>query len=177
MAANLLSYSRFYNFVGNVLGQSGVQRRYETGAASLYALGSGNSANRVTVANDPNVGLTLMRWGNYDTVNAASRFLPSEVPSSLTGAQAPYSNPVPANNILPSSFYLTAKPVWWPSAKAWPPIGPEVSGGNASSVGGHVYTLPAQDCFLNTMRGAANGAGGPYTFNANTCYGKPPRPI
>jgi hypothetical protein len=176
MAANLLSYSRFYNFVGNVLGQSGIQTRYETGASTIFSLGSGNSANGVTVANDSNVRLTLMRWGNYDTVNGASRFLPSEVPSSLTGVQAPFSNPVPANNLLPSSFYLTAKPAWWPSAKAWPPIGPDVAGGNVSSVGGHAYTIPAQDCFLNTMSGASNGTGGPYTFNASACYGKPPRP-
>jgi hypothetical protein len=171
MAANLLSYSRFYNFVGNVLGQSAVQ------SGSVYSIGGGNSANGVTVANDPNVGLTLMRWGNYDTVTATSRFVASEVPTSLAGAQAPFSNPVPANNALPSTFYLPAKPAWWPSTKAWPAIGPDVTGGNAPGVGGHVYTIPAQDCFLNTMGGASNGAGGPYTFNANTCYGKPPRPI
>jgi hypothetical protein len=171
MAANLLSYSRFYNFVGNVLGQSGIQ------TGSVYSIGGGNSVNGVTVANDPNVGLTLMRWGNYDTVTATSRFVASEVPTSLTGAQAPFSNPVPANNSLPSTFYLPGKPAWWPSAKAWPVIGPDVSGGNGPIARGLVYTIPAQDCFLNTMHGPSNGTGGPYTFNANTCYGKLRRPI
>src|SRR5207245_828379 len=130
MAANLLSYSLFYNFVGNELGQPWIQ------TGSVYSLVGGNRANGVLVANDPNVGLTLMRWGNYDTVTATSRFVASEVPTSLTGAQALFSNSVPANNSPPSTFYLSGKPAWWPSTKAWPPIGPDVSGGNGPIAGG-----------------------------------------
>jgi hypothetical protein len=121
-----------------------------------------------------------MRWGNFDTVNAASRFVTSEVPSSLTGVQAPFSNPVPSSQSLPASFYLSSKPAWWTSSKPWPAIGPDVSGGNIAAAGGHVYSIPAQDCFLNVMGGIANGIGPVRDFNANTCYvtptNLPPRP-
>jgi hypothetical protein len=163
----LLSFTRFFNVVGNVLGQTGIQSGYETGSNPIYSLGGGNGLN-----SDPNVPVTLMRWGNYDTVNAATRFVSTEVPSSLSGVQAPYSNPVPANNNLPASFYYSSMPAWWPTAKAWPPIGPEVSGGNLAGVGGHANTIPAQDCYLNIMSGASNGTGGPYSFNASTCYSR-----
>jgi hypothetical protein len=167
---SLLAYSRFYNFVGNVLGHTGTQKGYETGIP-IWVLGTGNRANNITVATDPNVALTLMRWGNYDTVNAASRFEPKEVPSALTGNQAPFSNPVPNSRDLPPSFYLTRKPSWWPASKPWPLIGPDVTGGNVSGVAGHVYTIPAQDCFTNVMGGPANGTGGVLKFNAGACYG------
>src|ERR1700734_3856575 len=105
MASQLLPYSRFYNYVGNVLGTPGVQTSYENGPAPIYFIGKGRSDQGVTIQDDPNVETTLMRWGNYDTVSAASRFAPEEVPSKLTGVQAPFSNPVPASKILPASFY------------------------------------------------------------------------
>jgi hypothetical protein len=81
-----------------------------------------------------------------------------------------YANAVPAATALPVSFYLSAKPAWWPSGKAWPPIGPDVAGGNIPNVGGHAYTIPAQDCYLNVMGGAASGTGGVLTFSASRCY-------
>ncbi len=165
------AYSRFYNAIGNVLGKTGVQTSYNSGALPIISIGSGNSNGTVTVPSDLNVGLTLMLWGNYDTFNAAARFVSSEVPSLLSGVQAPFLNPVPLSQTLPASFYLNAKPKWWPASKAWPPIGPDVTGGNVAGVGGHVYTIPAQDCFFNVMGGPANGTGSVLSFNANTCYG------
>jgi len=167
---SLLAYSRFYNFVGNVLGHSGTQTGYETGSP-IYVLGVGNRANGVIVPTDPNVVATLLRWGNYDTVNAAARFEPSEVPSVLSGPQAPFSNPVPASHNLPASFYLSRKPLWWPARKAWPPIGPDVTDGDVPGLGGHAYTIPAQDCFTNVMKGPGDGTGGILRFNAAKCYG------
>ena len=113
------------------------------------------------------VTLTTRRAGA--AANEAVRWESSEVP---TGAE--YPNSVPASHTLPASFYLSAKPNWWPSAKAWPPIGPDVTGGNISGVGGHAYTIPAQDCYTSI--------GGTLTsFNAATCYpisggGAPPAP-
>jgi hypothetical protein len=172
----LLSFSRFYNFVGNVLGTAGTSAIYETypggpgGGVAIFDLGAGNSENSVTVPPDPNVRTTLMRWGNYDTVTGAARWNASEVPSNLSGAQAAYSNPVPPNQTLPASFYLSAKPGWWPAAKAWPPIGPDVTGGNIANTGGHAYTIPAQDCFA-AMGGPADGTGPVLTFNSTNCYG------
>ncbi len=69
---------------------------------------------------------------------------------------------------LPSSFYLTSRPAWWGSMP-FPATGPDVTGG--SGPGGHSYGNPARACFLNVMHGTDGGAGGPYTFNASTCYG------
>ncbi len=69
---------------------------------------------------------------------------------------------------LPNSFYLTSRPAWWGSMP-FPATGPDVTGG--SGPGGHSYGNPARACFLNVMHGTDGGAGGPYTFNANTCYG------
>jgi hypothetical protein len=169
---NLLSHSRFYNFVGNVLGHTGTQTQYisSSGGSPIYELGTGNSANGVTVTPDPLVQSTIMLWGNYDTVNATSRFLASEVPTVLTGIQSLLSSILPSSNNLPASFYTSSRPIWWPSSKPWPLIGPDVTGGNVSGVAGHAYTLPAQDCFAS-MGGPVNGTGGVLSFNAANCYG------
>lgn len=179
MPIDLLAYSRFYNMVGNVLGRTSWQTKYESTTAfdsAIYIFGAGASANGVTVPFDANVQSTAMLWGNYDTFNAASRFVSGEVPSGLTGLQQPYANPVPANNTLPASFFYSSQPSWWPSGKAWPPIGPDVMGGNVSGVGGHAYTIPAQDCFLTTMGGPSDGTGSVLSFNAATCYSGAPPP-
>lgn len=183
----ILSFQRFHNIVGNVLGQTGIQRTYSgKGSRSVYILGEGNG-----LKTDPNVARTLLRWANYDVVTGANRFCggasdtgwsticgaTSEVPVNLSGVQSSYANPVPrygdtgaGQSNMTASLYYSSQPTWWPSGKPWPPIGPDVTGGNVSDVGGHVYTIPAQDCFLNVMRGNSNGTGGPYTFNESICY-------
>jgi hypothetical protein len=166
-------FSRFFNIIGNVFGQSGVQTSYQKTSSSgsepaIYVLGTGTET--CCQSGDANTASTLMRWGNYDTVNAAVRFVATEVPSGLTGVQAPYANPVPPTQALPASFYLPGKPAWWPASKVWPAIGPDVTGGNIPNVGGHAYTIPAQDCFTTTMSGPANGTGGVLSFNASNCY-------
>jgi hypothetical protein len=169
----LWPYSRFFNIVGNVLGDT---RRphttYQTTPSggstnvSIYSFGTGTVT--CCQGGDNNVLTTVMRWGNYDTLNGAVRFVTSEVPSTLSGAQAAFSNPVPAQ-VLPASMYLPGKPNWWPSSKAWPPIGPDVTGGNIANVGGHAYTIPAQDCYTG-MGGPAEGTGSVLSFNAANCY-------
>src|SRR5690242_12784515 len=180
VAMDIRAYSRFYNLIGNVLGQSGTSNGYQSGSKPVFRIGGGNSANGVTVPSDSLVASTLMRWGNYDVVTGAVRWCgnsanpgwtttcasTSEVPTSLSK----YANAVPATTSLPASFYLSAKPAWWPSGKAWPPIGPDVTGGNIPNVGGHAYTIPAQDCYLKVMGGAASGTGNVLTFSASQCY-------
>jgi hypothetical protein len=163
----LLSYSRFFNVVGNVLGQTGAQTSY----SEIYGmLGSGNSSNGVTVPSDPNVAATLYRWGNYDTVTAAARFNSAEVPSKLAGSQSPYSQFLPASQALPPSFYRTTRPHWWPASKPWPSIGPDVSGGNIPEAGGHAFTNPAEDCYFNVMHGPTDGTGPVLNFSPGACY-------
>jgi len=166
------SFSRMYSAIGNVLGTTGTNTVYMNGSStnSVYRIGGGNGA----VPSEPNVAATLMLWGNCDSASGfgACRFVSSEVPSALSGTQAPFSNPVPASNVLPPSFYYASKPSWWPTAKAWPPIGPDVSGGNISGVSGHAYAIPAQDCYANVMGGPTNGTGPVLSFNAARCYGQ-----
>jgi hypothetical protein len=170
---DLLSFSRYYNVIGNVLGTSGNSNNHECSNSSgsscgrfspnIFRLGypgeSATTGSEAGVNPDGQVKATLMRWGNYDTVSAAVRFVNAEVPSALSS----YANAVPGSQSLPASFYLASKPSWWPSATAWPPIGPDVAGGNIASVAGHANTIPAQDCFTSISGLLAN-------FNAATCY-------
>lgn len=194
----LESYNREDNVIGNVLGQSSsFNTSYQTqlgpgGGAAIYDLGAGNTEASVTVPNDSSVASTLMRWGNYDTYNGAVRWLSSEVPSGLSV----YANAVPASQALPPSFWLSSQPSWWPSGKAWPAIGPDVATGNvgmcsslstysgsratassqcpsgtlSTAWASHVNSIPAMDCYLNTMGGPADGSGNSLAFNASTCY-------
>jgi hypothetical protein len=180
VSVDIRAYSRFYNLIGNVLGQNGTSNGYQSGSRPVYKIGSGNSNSTRTVPSDPLVAATLMRWGNYDVVTAAVRWCgnssdpgwtsicrsSSEVPAGLSK----YANAVPVTTTLPGSFYLSAKPAWWPFGKAWPPIGPDVTGGNLPGVGGHAFSIPAQDCYLNIMRGSASGTGPVLSFNASICY-------
>lgn len=157
------------NFIGNVLGsaeQSALgltlatkalwptTRSWDTVAYGwtfgYTSIGdSGSNSLDSTTAYD-----TALFNGNYDNID-----------KSLTwGSGTPQS--------LPPSFYLNAKPAWWRSNVAWPAIGPDVTTGNGP--GGHTYLTSsnsAMDCFYNVMGGSDGGAGGPYNFNASTCYG------
>lgn len=197
-AVHLESYSRFYNFLGNVLGYSGFTKYQNLGGydtTSIYDLNWGGSASGDSIPNDSNVSRTLMRWGNWDNVTGATRWCgnssdtgwsttcgsTSEVPSTI----ASFPNSVPTagdtgigQSAMPSSLYLSLKPNWWPGSIPWPAIGPDITGGNIPGTGGHAYLNPAANCYLNVMKGSVNGSGGPLSFNAGTCYpqGQPPVP-
>jgi hypothetical protein len=163
---HLWAFTRYYNLIGNVIGQTGYYNTYEAdltnSATAVYSLGAADGES--SSPNDPLTKSTLMRWGNYDSVNAANRFVASEVPSGLSL----YANPLPASNSLPPSFYLSAQPSWWGSMP-WPPIGPDVTGGNLPGVNGHAYMIPARNCWLNVMGGKI-GTSGALSFNAGNCY-------
>ena len=178
-AYHVYNGNRYFNVIGNIFGQPGYHTVYTSAPAStidsapngdlsIYVLGFSGNEGLYDGAhpNDPLVASTLLRWGNYDTVSGAARFLSSEVPSTAPG----YANAVPGNQSLPASFYLSIKPSWWGSMP-WPAIGPDVTGGNMANLGGHVYLTPAANCYLNIMHGPADGTGGFLTFNANNCYG------
>ena len=172
------SYHRFYNVIGNVLGTTGQNTVYLANQSfsnsDVYSVGLGGSA-----ANDPNVNSTLMLWGNCDSATGftACRFNANEINAGTAFISLPTSqqvgyNPTPASHTLPASFYYSSKPSWWPSAKPWPIIGPDITGGNISGVNGLVYTNPAADCYT-TLGGLANGTGPQLTFSEATCYGAP----
>jgi hypothetical protein len=173
LAMQVYAYNRGYNVIGNVLGTSGYHTQYESSGSvgsrtscwtSVFGLGwpaSGTSCLQLT--NDPLVRSTLLRWGNYDTVNASVQWNQSEIPTS--GAAFINGNAVPANHNLPPSFYLSTKPGWW-GPVPWPAIGPDVTGGNISGVAGFVYSIPAQTCYSQTPR----DINGLLLFNADSCY-------
>jgi hypothetical protein len=172
---DLWSYNRNYNFVGNVLGTTGKQGRYQcdgdsastcnrySGGGAVFRLGYPADSTALAdagVGYDSQVAATSLRWGNWDNVNNSGRFISSDVP---TGVQ--YPNAVPTSQTLPASFYLGGPPAWWSSsfgAVPWPAIGPDVAGGNISGASGHAYKIPAQLCFESvTISG----------FSSAACYG------
>jgi hypothetical protein len=161
---------RFQNVIGNVLGTSGYHNNYQATVSSsgsqytsIFSLGIYPEGGETS---DALVQSTLLRWGNWDVVNNAARFVTSEIPSGLGS----FATLVPSTTALPASFYLRSKPLWWPNGKAWPAIGPDVSGGNMANTGGHAYTIPAQDCYSNNMGGPSDGVGSALSFDAAACY-------
>lgn len=181
IAINDYARNRYMNVVGNVLGTAGYHTVYTSaptsatssgnstsGDLSVFVVGfSGNDGTiqSSTVTNDLPTVNSLMRWGNFDTVNNAVRWVASETGSNAVtypGLSAPSQS-------LPASFYLSARPSWWGSMP-WPAIGPDVTGGNVSNVGGHAYLTPAASCYLNVLAGLTDGTTGILTFNANKCY-------
>jgi hypothetical protein len=210
--------SRAFNVVGNVLGQPGYQTNYESYATSnsggvnggdtvnhtIYVLGwSGYNGwggcqdhTGSNVACDALVRSTLMRWGNWDVVTNGVKWDSTEAsPAAVAYANANFTSSYFSSlaHTLPASLYLSSKPSWWPSGKAWPPIGPDVSSGNlgtcsgtyagaqatssaqctggtlTSRWSGTANSIPAQDCYLNVMQGAPDGTGSVLAFDASLC--------
>jgi hypothetical protein len=213
--------NRNINIVGNVMGTAGYHTQYQayatststfSGAAneykSIYDLGGGGTGDACSLSPgsstlcDPLTFTTLMRWGNYDTVNAAIRWNATEAsPAANTYVNANFTSTYFSSlaQTLPNSLYYSSTPSWWPSGKTWPVIGPDVSTGNVGTCSGGTYTgslattasqctggtlssawashaisNPAMDCYLTTMDGPANGSGSALTFNAAACYGNSP---
>jgi hypothetical protein len=211
------SNSRYTNNIANVLGTHGFHNAYQETSAAIWAVGDGNGATTPPRPTDIVVGTTMLRWANYDTVTNAVRFCGSASNSGwatacASASEVPTAAPVYPNSVptvgdtgagqspIPASFYLTSKPSWFGSA-AWPPIGPDVSGGNvgqcsgtlntpghfsglpattntqctgtslATGWAGHVNANPAMNCYLNVMGGVPDGTGGVLPFNPSACYG------
>jgi chitodextrinase len=205
-AIGFSAFARYMNVIGNVLGSVAWHNVYQyvattaTGQAcaggtckDVYDLGySANTLGQKGAApNDPRVGQTLFRWGNYDVVNNSVQWNASEVPSG----DAYYPNPVPATQSLPASFVYSSKPSWIPAGTSWPLIGPDVSAGGISMctsgtylnslvlnsaqcaggtstavMAGHAQPNPAMQCYLNVMSGTPDGTGSMDTFNPASCY-------
>lgn len=179
------AYSRYSAAVGNVVGLAGVSSTYECNApdqpncdgftgGAVFRLGyichGGAPCSQLSGLKDGVVKTTLMRWGNWNPITNAVRWCgnsldtgwsttcssTSEIPTTVD-----YSNAVPTVETLPASFYLADKPSWFGSI-VYPPIGPDVSGGNVSNTGGHANKIPSRVCYESL---------GAYTdFNAAVCY-------
>jgi hypothetical protein len=178
VAVELDEMHRFFNVIGNVLGDPGFTVNYAGADPTIYMLGE-TDWSAWNAAPDALTTSTLLRWGNYDTVNAATEWSTSDVPTSLTGAAAAFDNSAPASQTLPASFFLSSKPSWWITpwgTPPWPAIGPDVTGGPGKT--GHAYAIPAELCYQNTPNDPnyPQDPSGLYVklFNAGQCYGQPP---
>lgn len=191
-AFTLEANNRDVNIVGNVMGDASLWTTYQgqtmDGCSTptlTYDIG-GNGCSSPGLAADARTAATMLRWGNWDDITSTSPTTDgdqtgtrwcgnssstgwaarcgsvSEVPTGITN----FSNAVPSTETLPTSLYLSAKPSFFGS-DPWPGIGPDVSGGSVTNLGGHVTLNPAAKCFFTTMGGATDGSGGPYTF---TCW-------
>ena len=207
-------YVRTYNIVGNVMGEPGYHTGYQTYATSTGAISGGpeslsiysiglasqdscNASSSLTVC-DPLAFNTLMRWGNYDTVNNAVRWNSTEAsPGAVAYVNANFTSSYFSSlaHTLPNSLYYSSQPSWWTSSVSWPPIGPDVSSGNLGICSGgtyaggqaissgqctggtlttawasHANAIPALVCYLSVMNGPPDGSGSALSFDANTCY-------
>jgi hypothetical protein len=205
LSINNMAYSRYTNYVANVLGFGGHASAYQYLMSALLDCGSGgnglifaigdsdqNVASATcgygySVSNDLTSSGTIMRWGNWDATNASVR-----TSSSEAGANAPtypgLSSPSTSWSDFPS-LYLAGQPGWWvfPSGSSapWPGIGPDVTGGNISGAAGHAFLNPAANCYLKVLGGRTDGSTGVLNFNGKSCYGSssaspgsaPPPPI
>jgi hypothetical protein len=164
--------NRYHNYIGNVLGLSGFQTAYSDivsstvcctnapwGNYAIFTIGWSGNYGQTTPANGANdtlAGTSMMRWGNYDVMNAAVQWNSAEVPSGFsdtTGSPSIYANAVPSSHTLPASFYYSSQPSWWATpygTPPWPAMGPDVTGGNVPGVGGHANNIPAELCYANT---------------------------
>ena len=187
----LYPVNRFWNIIANVFGTAGYHTTYQCAYPSpgscnndvqIYSLGytNGYPAN-----NEAYVTTSLMRWGNYDTVNKSVQWNTSEVPSGLTDG---FANPVPSTictssspSTCPASFYLSGQPSWWHfgsgTVSPWPGIGPDITTGTVTSgtgagsnLGNHVYLNPAANNYLNIMGGPTNGAATLVSFDPSVYY-------
>lgn len=188
----LNAYARFENVIGNSIGNTSANNSVSsllntyldtTGSGFNFVYGMGYGGHI-----DPLVQATSLRWGNYDTVRKQSSWCGlgsetgcggvSEIPTTLSGAAAPFGNPIPASHALPPSFFLpVSSPYssggtglsWWRVCTAWtsfpstcsanqtqpfPAIGPDVSGGPYNA--GTAYDIPAVVAFNNLPIDTAN---------------------
>ena len=236
------AFSRYNNYIGNVLGTTGYHTVYQclpsSSSQQYCSTDTGSSRGVVHIWDvgfsaqggidytnaptpEPNDTLTassFMRWGNYDVVRAAVSWCgnsgdtgwsttckvagvsTSEIPTG--DPNFPVSVPTLGDTSagqgnLPPSLYRATRPSWF--VTAWPPAGPDVSGGNillctsgtykwslvvqstqcaggasSAAVAGHAYSNPAMNCYLNIMRGAPDGTGNFLSFNAASCYSAAP---
>lgn len=158
---DLQSYHRFWNIIGNTIEASDVRlalpsdsTKYSRFDSFGFRLGYNgqnasvdpfyNGSPNIGVATDADVKNTAFLWYNY-TTTGGTQSNSGEVPVS----DATLPNPEPPDNTIPASQYKTAQPGFFTvsgyGTVAWPPIGPDVTGGDY--MGGRAHKLPAQRAY------------------------------
>lgn len=190
------AYNRYVNVVGNVLSatNSTYLTVYECSDLNevnntetyVYDIGGFGGCDN-EIPRDTTTRTSLMRWGNWDKVtyaasgstagtrwctgsgtgsSGADAYNTACTASERAEADATFPGLTSPSTTLPASFYLSAKPSWFGSV-AWPPTGPDITGGNISNVGGHANKNPAQVCYDAT---AKDVNGFLTAFDAAACY-------
>lgn len=114
------SFQRYYNLVGNILGNelwNNTTDYYERSGGvfspgadkTIYRLGY-KGVNFSSQGYDPVVLTSLMRHGNWDSRNETIVWDDTII-----------------DHAIPSSYYLAAKPGWWGTNYAWPAIGSDIT--------------------------------------------------
>lgn len=219
------AFARYIADVANVQGTPGRHTSYTSPTSNTAVYNEGTGGGSTSVPVDPLTKSTTLKWGGYDNVTGAVRWCGNALntgwATALPGcASLPENNPAASTYpvfvpvigdtgkgqpALPASFYLTSKPAWFQSI-TFPPIGPDVSGGNVIQCGGslntvgkfngvpaintsanctaggtgwagHVNANPAMACYLNTMAGNPDGSSAVLPFDAGACYGGTAAPI
>ncbi len=159
----IFGQSKYFNAIGNVLGTPGYHQTYESSVAAgadptsnvnqaIYALGWGSASNGCTsMPCNAKVSTTLVRWGNYDTVNAAVRWNDNGI--EIPTGDPDFPNAVPANHTIPSSFFLAAQPGFWTLTS---PAPPRITSTSVPSV---TVSIP----YTTTL--TVSGGTGPFTWN------------
>jgi len=158
----LQSFSRYTNFVGNVLGTAGYHNSYQAnfgGSASncntsIYNLGWGGrfSAQSALFNNDSRVVSTLMRWGNYDVVNGKRAVEPGR------GAErSEHLWPTPCLRLArsPLHFISLADLPFGLAASRFPGVGPEWWAGTFPIPADTPIRSLLRDCYRNVMAGSS----------------------
>jgi hypothetical protein len=138
-------------FLVNSQGASSIRKSPTVGGANPACLNVGYLSASSTAPTPNNTDATMFYHGVYNCTDGTFTW----------DAAHP-------NHNLPASFYLNGKPAWWGTI-AWPPIGPDVTGGDIPDLiaRGHVNAIPALNCFkIATVSGTTNTG----AFDASTCY-------
>ena len=155
------AYNRYGIVVGDVLGTPPYHTSYaDTNTppsnTAVFLKGTGNAADSPPLPTDSLTMPTAVVYGNWDVVTNAVRWCGNSSNTgwvsicgsvSEVGTSAPtYPNSVPSvgdtgsgQGALQPSFYLASKPAWFGS-HTYPPIGPDVTGGNVSYCSGTINT-------------------------------------
>jgi hypothetical protein len=187
------AFSLGNDLIGNVLGSS--DQTATVGSGNMYDSGSGACTSCIRAPTSrPYSGEGFASTYNYDTSGDSSGSDWSTFPGGPSNTDGYWSNQgftttfyhgnydsASASTIwnvngsgsqsLPASFFLSSKPSWFGSVP-WPPIGPDVSGGPDSTVGGHANYIPAEVCYNSLSRDST----GALLFDANSCYAQAPNP-
>jgi hypothetical protein len=114
-AIDLYQGVRYYNLVGNVIGDTSdsiyelANTPFSTSRArAIYKTGYVSGGDSSGTGGDRLVQQTLIRHGNWDSVSKSVQWHDRD------------------DRALPPSLYLEKKPLWWGKVN-WPAIGPDVS--------------------------------------------------